>query len=120
MLTCERCFRSIGLWLYENDLDIDNNYDNESTALKSYTVDLNEDSGNIFANTQPYFDEIVVKTLLENIVNQIGIEQENVLKDRVQSETYKRKLTRETDSNKEERSSKKELNPIREHFSWCP
>lgn len=96
----------------------------------------------IFGNTEPYTDEIIIKNIIYKIVNSIEIEEQTSLKDvyyidkfmtsnnvkyaSQTSSTYEIKKRKFDDLNEEPEylsridDKKKLLDPIKEHFTWCP
>lgn len=117
MLKCDRCLRSIGLWLYKSETPQIINEEEEEKENP-----LHDEM--IFANTQPYSDEIAVKNVLVRMVNQVEIEQENLALSRLSNKPLKRKLSdidlNEQSSERKEAGTSREFDPIREHFNWCP
>jgi hypothetical protein len=120
---------------------VNNNNDVDMTSSSS-SEQHQQFLSQIFANTRPYSDEIIIKSILSKLINLIEIEQENVLKHSFSQPlaSKKRKLD-ELQAVAESNSSatggseaelllfssmgskevkKKLLNPISEHFNWCP
>lgn len=115
ILKCERCFRSIGLWLYRSQPKV------EKPLQDGKDKENEDDAALIFANTQPYLDEIVVKSVLVKIINQIVIEQESQALKQGSSPTTRLKRKRSCDDyDNTSKSNVKDFDPIGEHFSWCP
>lgn len=79
MLRCDRCLRSIGLWLYKKESKNQEGSENVKSNDK-------EDSSNINSNNK--------RTLEDNLT--------------------------ELSEKKSKDSKNRELNPLREHFNWCP
>ncbi len=67
--------RSVGLWLYKRD---SNEIVSEQVSSADATRD-NENSNFIFANTEPYSDEIVVQNVMSKLVASIESEQQSDL-----------------------------------------
>jgi hypothetical protein len=90
ILSCNKCLRSIGLWLYKV-----NNEDNE-----------------------------IIENILNKIINTIEIKQgnfENLNDENFNQLSSKRKCDILNDDVLNiDRKSKKTLNPLHEHHSWCP
>ena len=133
ILECDKCLRSVGLWLYKqyqtNADDVESN-----DTLKNSNSHEGEESM-LFSSTDPYSDDFTIKNLLNKRVNSIEIEHESSLKNlngkdkrptSVPLESKKRKQTCSTNDDDARYSSaigdhkKKLLDPVREHFSWCP
>jgi hypothetical protein len=97
----------------------------------------------VFNSTDPYSDELAVRSCVSNIINMIEVEEQALLvrnssfselnADTHTYENYsskKRKIDQISDAPRasfstnsrsvEVESSKKILDPITEHFSWCP
>ena len=138
---CEKCLRSIGLWMYKQDLNKEVLRENE---ISSQTV-LKQCENNVsfvFANTEPYTDELIVQNVMNKIVATIELEQQKNLLSSLSGNVFsdisypikKRKLNELAEepvapnsfvsaANKieESRSSKKKkFDPVAEHFNWCP
>jgi hypothetical protein len=149
-MTCERCLRSIGLWLYKRE---SNQIESEqkATSLDDASKETDNDLNLVFANTEPYSDEIVIQNVMNKLVNSVDLEHESDLlltneknsADDHREITYpikKRKLneieaiassspfkkvarteTASTFFDKIQGSiSRKVFDPIAEHFHWCP
>jgi hypothetical protein len=72
-----RCLRSIGLWLYRTDHANDDEEEETHSSLREKEFD---DDG-IFGNgIESYSDEIIVKNVINKIVNSIEVEEETALK----------------------------------------
>lgn len=86
MLKCERCLRSIGLWMYKKESANQEKGSSESAGdaslLKDETSLKRKLSDDLLSNKAS-------KAIKSSAVQQVG-------------------------------KSHKELNPIREHFNWCP
>ncbi|CAF0709969.1 unnamed protein product [Brachionus calyciflorus] len=116
ILQCDRCLRSVGLWLYKryNKIEEDKSNDDE---CQNFT--------NIFGRSDLDTDDTAIKNILTKLINSVVIEEENLLKNETftpNSERTKRKLNDSfsDDSKKSQTIGKKYFNPFSEHHNWCP
>lgn len=146
-LVCSKCLRSIGLWLYRKDMADQSDEELSPASEKNKSYQLNDSF--VFLNTDPYSDEILIKELLDGIVTKLETEEQTLLKSSMESPTKmpnspsflattlsplsptinnqrkKRKIDQimsSSNHNSEEQaeSRKKLLDPLSEHFNWCP
>jgi hypothetical protein len=133
--------RTVGLWLYkredeEQDQEIDNDtnsnedeqyecfHDLISPKRSRQKIDLNGDNDLVLSVND--FEENVIKSLLDEIISCVETKQSNTaaVTQLVTKQTKKRKLyevEQESLASLAQRENKKRvLDPILEHFSWCP
>ncbi len=129
-------------------LEDDDDHEEQSLSTRNSSILENEEKNceMLFQNTEPYSDEFIIKNIVYKIVNSVEIEQQTSLKNVYyidnflstnnvaynsqvatsypQNENKKRKHSSDNVeylSGVRERDSKKKLlDPIREHFIWCP
>ena len=123
-------------------LEDDDDHEEHTLSTRNSSILENEEKNceMLFQNTEPYSDDFIIKNIVYKIVNSVEIEQQTSLKNvyyidnflstnnvaynSPQNENKKRKHSSDNVeylSGVRERDSKKKLlDPIKEHFIWCP
>lgn len=119
-MNCEQCLRVVGLWLYErvnNHQESFNSKSNESNEELQHNR-INDDS-NLLS------EQLIIKNLINKIVNLISINEENRL-NKSNMEDIVPRFKRKSDFSLENslisnsKKGNKFFNPINQHQSWCP
>lgn len=137
------------MWLYKKrQLEDEEDHEEETLHTKNSSILENEEKNcdMLFRNTEPYSDDFIIKNIVYKIVNSVEIEHQTSLKNvyyidnflssnnvtyssqtstnYANNENKKRKHSNEDveylSTIGERESKKKVLDPIKEHFSWCP